>query len=109
MSDDGKLVLGTDIGENAGPNFRFYVQQTDGSPALWLGEGDGQALSPDGRLALAVLAHTQPQQLIIVPTGAGETRTLEPGVVTQYKRAVWDTTGRRVVFSGIDEENSERV
>jgi eukaryotic-like serine/threonine-protein kinase len=109
MSDDGQLVLGTDIGENAGPNFRFYVQKTDGSPALWLGEGDGQALSPDGRLALAVLTHTEPQQLILVPTGAGETRTLEPGLVTQYKRAVWDTTGRRVVFAGLDKENSVRV
>jgi hypothetical protein len=109
MSDDGKLVLETDVGENAGPDFRFSVQKTDGSPALWLGEGDGQALSPDGRLALAVLAHTQPPQLIIVSTGAGETRTLEPGVVTQYKRAVWDTTGRRVVFSGVDKENSVRV
>jgi tRNA A-37 threonylcarbamoyl transferase component Bud32 len=109
LSDDGRLVLGTDIGENAGPNFRFYVQRTDGSPALWLGEGDGQALSPDGTLALAVLEHTQPQQLIIVPTGAGETRTLEPGPVVQYKRAVWDDTGRRVVFSGVDKKNSMRV
>jgi hypothetical protein len=109
LSDDGRLVLGTDIGANAGPNFRFYIQKTDGSPAVWLGEGDGQALSPDGRLALAVLAHTQPQQLIVVPTGAGETRTLEPGAVIQYKRAVWDNTGRRVVFWGIDKQDSWRV
>src|SRR5436190_1547747 len=109
MSDDGKLVLGTDVGENAGPNFRFYVQRTDGSPALWLGEGDGQALSPDGRFALAVLAHAQPQQLVIVPTGAGETRTLEPAGVAQYKRATWDPSGRRVVFWGVDQQDAWRV
>jgi hypothetical protein len=109
LSDDGKLVLGTDIGENAGPNFRFYVQKTDGSPALWLGEGDGQALSPDGRFALAVLAHAQPQQLVIVPTGAGETRTLEPAGVTQYKRAAWDPSGRRVVFWGVDQQDAWHV
>ncbi|MFI5184422.1 MAG: protein kinase, partial [Vicinamibacteria bacterium] len=109
MSDDGKLVLGTDIGEGGGPNFRFYVQKTDGSPALPLGEGDGQALSPDGRYALAVLEHTQPQQLVIVPTGPGESRTLEPGAVIQYARAVWDSTGRRVVFTGIDKQNSARL
>jgi dipeptidyl aminopeptidase/acylaminoacyl peptidase len=109
LSDDGTLVLGTDIGENAGSNFRFYLQKTDGSPALWLGEGDGQALSPDGRFALAVLSSTKPQQLIIVPTGAGETRTLAPGGVTQYKRAAWDPTGRRVVFWGVDDKEAWHV
>ena len=80
LSDDGTQVLGTDIGEGGGPNFAFYVQKTDGSAPVWLGEGDGQALSPDGRFVLAVLlVHATPQQLVVVPTGAGETRTLEPG------------------------------
>ena len=109
ISDDGKLVLGTDTGQGGGANSSFYVQSTDGSPALWLGEGDGQALSPDGRSVLAVLEHTQPQQLIIVPTRAGETRTLDPGDVVQYSRAVWDGTGRRIVFSGADKQNSVRL
>ena len=53
LSDDGKQVLGTDEGVEGGPNFSFYVQKTDGSAPVWLGEGDGQALSPDGRLVLA--------------------------------------------------------
>jgi tRNA A-37 threonylcarbamoyl transferase component Bud32/Tol biopolymer transport system component len=109
LSDDGKYVLGTDTGEGGGPNFSFYIQGTDGSPAVWLGEGDGQALSPDGRFALAVLTHAEPQRLIVVPVGAGETRTLDPGDILQYRRAVWDNTGRRVVFSGVDKQNSLRV
>ena len=109
LSDDGTQVLGTDVGQGGGPHFAFYVQRTDGSPPAWLGEGDGQALSPDGRSVLAVLVHTTPQQLIVVPTGAGQTRTLESGPVVRYSRAVWDNTGRRVVFSGIDGEDSERV
>jgi Tol biopolymer transport system component len=109
LSDDGTLVLGTDVGEGGGQNFRFYVQKTDGSPAVWLGEGDGQALSPDGRFALAVLTHAQPQQLIVVPVGAGETRVLEHGDVVRYQRAVWDRTGQRVVFAGVDKQESLRV
>jgi hypothetical protein len=109
LSDDGTQVLGTDTGEGGGPNFAFYVQKTDGSAPVWLGEGDGQALSPDGRFALAVLVHAQPQQLIVVPTGAGETRTLEPGPVVRYSRAVWDPGGRRVVLSGFDGQDVERV
>jgi hypothetical protein len=109
LSDDGTVVLGTDTGEGGGPNFRFYLQKTDGSPPVWLGEGDGQSMSPDGRFVLAVLVHAKPEQLIVVPTGAGETRSLEPGPVVRYSRAVWDPTGRRVVFSGFDQQDVERV
>jgi dipeptidyl aminopeptidase/acylaminoacyl peptidase len=109
ISDDGSAILGTDEGQGGGENFRFYLQKTDGSPALWLGDGDGQALSPDGRSALAVLIHENPQKLLIVPTGAGETRTLDRGDVVLYTRAVWDPSGRRVVFSGLDKQEVERV
>jgi tRNA A-37 threonylcarbamoyl transferase component Bud32 len=109
LADDGSMVLGTDVGQGGGPSFAFYVQRTDSSPPVWLGEGDGQALSPDGRFALAVLVHVQPQQLVVAPTGAGETRTLEPGPVVRYARAVWDRTGRRVVFAGVDGQDRERV
>ena len=109
LADDGTLVLGTDVGEGGGPNFSFYVQKTDGSAPVWLGEGDGHALSPDGRFAIAVLVHASPQQLVVAPTGAGETRTLDPGAVVRYSRAVWEATGRRVVFAGIDEQDRERL
>ena len=109
LSDDGRLILGTDVGEGGGPNLSFYVQGTDGSPATWLGEGDGQALSPDHRFALAVLTRAQPQKLLVVPVGAGETRTLDAGDIVQYQRAVWDRSGRRVVFAGADKRGAVRV
>jgi Tol biopolymer transport system component len=109
LSDDGALVLGTDVGQGGGASFSFYVQKTDGSAPVWLGEGDGQALSPDGRFALAVLLQPTPQQLVVAPVGAGETRTLEPGPAVRYARAVWDRTGRRVVFAGVDGQDRERV
>jgi serine/threonine protein kinase/Tol biopolymer transport system component len=109
LSDDGRTVLGTDIGGGSGPNFALYLQATDGPPPVWLGEGDGQALSPDGRSALALLKHASPQQLVVVPTGAGETRVLERGPIAQYERAVWDPSGRRVVFSGAEREGETRL
>jgi Tol biopolymer transport system component len=109
IADDGSRVLGTDIGDGSGPNYRFYVQRTDGSAPLWLGDGDGQALSPDGRLVLAILTRASPQQLVVVPTGAGEARVLERGPVARYERAVWDPTGRRVVFSGDEREGEPRL
>jgi hypothetical protein len=109
LSDDGSTVLGTDVGQGGGPNFSFYTQKTDGSAPLWLGEGDGHALSPDGRFTLAVLVHANPQQLVVTPTGAGETRTLEPGSIVRYERAVFDPSGRRVVVSGVDAQDGVRV
>ena len=109
LADDGSRVLGTDIGQGSGPNYRFYVQRTDGSAPVWLGDGDGQALSPDGRFALALLARASPQQLLVVPTGAGQARVLEPGPVTEYRRAVWDSTGRKVVFTGAERKGESRL
>jgi Tol biopolymer transport system component len=109
LSDDGRLVLGTDIGGGSGPNFSFYVQKTDGSAPVWLGEGDGQALSPDGRLVLALLQHAKPQQLVITPTGAGETRVLEPGPITSYARAVWHPAGTGIVIAGSDASATPRL
>jgi len=109
LSNDGSQVLGTDEGVGAGPNFSFYVQKTDGSAPVWLGEGDGQALSPDGRFVLALLVETRPQRLVVAPTGAGETRTLEPGPIVRYSRAVWDPSGRRVVIAGADARDEEHL
>jgi Tol biopolymer transport system component len=109
LADDGSRVLGTDIGQGSGPSYRFYVQRTDGSAPVWLGDGDGQALSPDGRFALALLARASPQQLLVVPTGAGQARVLEPGPVTEYRRAVWDPTGRKVVFTGAERKGESRL
>jgi hypothetical protein len=102
LSDDGGQILGTDIGHGGGSNFAFYIQKTDGSAPVWLGEGDGQALSPDGRFALAVLLHASPQQLVLTPTGAGETRVLENGPLVVYSRAVWHPSGERIVVAGSD-------
>jgi len=107
LADDGSRVLGTDIGQGSGPSYRFYTQGTDGSAPVWLGEGDGQALSPDGRFALVIRA--SPQQLVVVPTGAGEARVLEPGPVVEYRRAAWDPTGRLVVFSGSERQGERRL
>ncbi|HEX9187823.1 MAG TPA: protein kinase, partial [Vicinamibacteria bacterium] len=109
LADDGSRVLGTDIGQGSGTSYRFYTQGTDGSAPVWLGEGDGQALSPDGRFALALLTRASPQQLVVVPTGAGEARVLEPGPVAEYRRAAWDPTGRRVVFCGAEGQGERRL
>lgn len=99
LTPDGKRVLGTDAGVGGGPNFTSFVQITDGSPPVRLGEGDGQALSPDEGSVLLLL-RTSPPKLRIEPTGVGEARDLPLGPIVSYGRAVWDPSGKRVIFSG---------
>jgi Tol biopolymer transport system component len=79
LSSDGKTILFGYEGEGAGINYAVYLRKTDGSPAVRLGDGRSQRLSPDGKWALAVLF--TPPQLALLPTGAGEARSLERGPI----------------------------
>jgi serine/threonine protein kinase/Tol biopolymer transport system component len=99
LSADGKAILFLPLGEEAGINYAVYLRHTDGSPAVRLGDGAPQQLSPDGKWALAVLF--TPPQLRLLPTGAGEVKTLERGTIEQYGwGAIWFPDGKQVVFPG---------
>jgi Tol biopolymer transport system component len=97
FSPDGKTILIDYTGEGSGTNGATYLRQTDGSPAVRLGDGIGARLSSDGKLALAV--RFTPPQLALLPTGAGEERVLERAPVEQYAwGAIWVPDGKRVAF-----------
>jgi hypothetical protein len=75
LSPDGKTVVLTEAGEGRGSAPAVYLRGTHDSPAVRLGEGVGLALSPDGRWVLASAApgEGKPEQLVLLPTGPGET------------------------------------
>jgi len=99
LSPDGKTILIDYWGEGAGTNGATYLRRTNGSPAVKLGDGVSPKLSPDGKWALAV--RFTPPQLVLLPTGAGETRVLERGPIEQYAwGAIWVPDGKRVAFLG---------
>src|SRR5262249_9448823 len=54
VSADGKMLLFSEAGEGGGAGYSVYVRRIDGSPAVRLGEGRAQALSTDGKWALAI-------------------------------------------------------
>jgi Tol biopolymer transport system component/predicted Ser/Thr protein kinase len=100
LSADGKTLLLTERGEGSGSGSVMYLRSTDGSPAVKLGEGFGQALSPDGRW---VLAYHQPGdgkagRLSLLPTGAGESRPLAGDGFVDYSSSAWLPDGKGVVF-----------
>jgi len=70
ISDDGKILLYSDSGEQV-----INLQKTDGSPPVRLGDGSAQGLTRDGRFVLA-LRSGPPRELIMIPTGAGVSRKI---------------------------------
>ncbi|HEY3122527.1 MAG TPA: hypothetical protein VGK70_00520, partial [Thermoanaerobaculia bacterium] len=100
LSPDGRTLLFTEGGE--GDN-AVYIRKLDGSPPARIGENAGPGgwcLSPDGRWAIARVL-TAPSKLTLIPTGTGETRTLERGSIEQYSwGAGWFPDGKRIWFNG---------
>jgi Tol biopolymer transport system component len=98
LSSDGRMVLFTEGGEGGGAGYSVYVRNTDGSPAVRLGEGFGQALSPDGKWAVVILHPTTDPQLALYPTGAGEPKLLSKEGVTVLN-ACWMPDGKRILIT----------
>ena len=101
LSDDGETMLFTEAGESGGSLYTTYIRKTDGSPALRLSNGSALALSPDEKFALVRLT-TNPQQLALVPTGAGETKLLEPIKSESFFYQTWACffpDGKRILFA----------
>jgi len=99
LAADGATILIGYEGEGAGVNYAVYARKTDGSPAVRLGDGAGGKLSPDGKWALAVLL--TPPQLMMLPVGAGDPRSLPRDPIEEYAYpANWFPDGKRIVFQG---------
>jgi WD40 repeat protein len=70
LSEDGRTILFAETAEGGEARGGVFLRRTDGSPAVRLGDGEPQALSPDGRWALS-LTPTSPPELELLPTGPG--------------------------------------
>ena len=108
ISADGKTFLFSEAGEGGGAGYSVYVRGMDGSPAVRLGEGSSQALSPDGKWALAITKVASEPQVVLYPTGAGETRTLpREGLLTQT--AHWLPDGKQILLTASEAGHGSRL
>ena len=98
LSADGRMILFTEAGEGGGPKYAVYLRNTDGSPAIRLGEGSGVALSADGEWAIA-RPNMTPSPLVLLPTGVGEMRPLSHDSL-HHMGAAWFPDGQHLIFSG---------
>src|ERR1700683_251850 len=100
LSDDGAIVSFDETGEAAGESGAMYVRRRGGSPAVRLGDGLGPSLSPDGKLVLAMVPTTDNRRtLVVVPTGAGDTRTISTAGV-QVNAAYFFPDTRHILLLG---------
>jgi hypothetical protein len=89
------------------PMHGTYVRRLDGSPAVRLGEGRPQALSPDGLWALTT-RRPEDGEFTLLPTGPGEPRPL-PKSNLAYQSWMFMPDGRRILTCGNEPGHGTRL
>jgi hypothetical protein len=79
-----------------------YTRRTDGSPPVKLGKGEVSAFSPDGKWLLVNDVLGNPPRLVLLPTGVGEPRELNPFGIQQFATPGWMPDGAGIYFAGND-------
>jgi serine/threonine protein kinase/Tol biopolymer transport system component len=94
ITDDGSRILFDETGQGGGELGSVYIRDTDGSPAIRLGDGNAFNLSPDGSWALASVG-LERGRVDLIPCGAGEPRTIPTGDLN-VDHASWFPDGRSI-------------
>jgi len=115
LSADGKTVLfdeegvggGARYGKDQELTYSVYVRDSDGSPAVRLGEGSAEALSPDQKWVIAETPGT-PAQFRLLPTKAGDAQPLTNDQIN-HNAARWFPDGKHYAFSGNEPGHGVRL
>jgi eukaryotic-like serine/threonine-protein kinase len=108
LSADGTAVLFTEAGTAGGFAYSACLRKTDGSPPVRLGDGMAQALSPDQAWALVLQVAPSPQ-LVLVPTGPGQARTIDSQGLGTCHQSSFLPDGKRIVSACSEEGHGTRL
>jgi dipeptidyl aminopeptidase/acylaminoacyl peptidase len=110
LSPDAKTLVLTETGEGSGATPSVYLRKTDGAPAVKLGEGSAIALSPDGEWVMASVPSGggKPERLVLLPTGAGESRVLNDRL-ENFRGGAWLPDGKRFIFAAQEKGHGPRI
>jgi eukaryotic-like serine/threonine-protein kinase len=112
LTPDGRTMIFHESGRGGGPRQSVFLRPVDGSPAVRLGDGFPQAISPDARwvVALPDYAATRARaRLFLIPTGPGEPRQLPAGTIASYWDAWWMPDGNAVVLAAEEAGRPRRL
>jgi eukaryotic-like serine/threonine-protein kinase len=110
LSADARTIL---FGAMEGNWLRgAYIRGPGGLPAVRLGDGHPESLSPDGKWVL-VRAPGAPNdwgiEWMLVPTGAGAPRRLPRGDIAQLREGAWLPDGERILFTALAKGGAVRA
>lgn len=111
LSPDKRTVVFSETGQGSGSEGgAVYARAIDGSPAVRLGQGYALDVSADGRFVVALArSRGQPsRELLSIPTGPGEPRTIARGEI-EYQDARWFPAGDRLLAVGHQAGRSWRL
>jgi eukaryotic-like serine/threonine-protein kinase len=110
LSPDGRTLVLSEVREGGGPRYSTYLRGTDGSPAVRLGDGDAWGLSPDGKWVLSTPFPVPGavRSLLLLPTGAGESRVLS-GDGLDHVSASWFRDGKRLLIAASEAGGATRL
>jgi serine/threonine protein kinase len=109
LSPDRRNVFFAETGDGGGVDYGTFMRKTDGSPAVRLGLGQLFAVSHDGRW---VLSHppSQPNTLLVLPTGPGEVRTISLGnLAVRTEEAAWMPDDKGFYVAAVEPGHGPRM
>jgi eukaryotic-like serine/threonine-protein kinase len=109
ISSDGRMVLISEGVSGGGARGGVYVRRTDGSPAIRLGDGWPEALSPDGQWAFVAPQTGVEGDWRLLPTGVGSPRKVDRGPIRSLVEADWLADGRRIVLEAYEGDGVGRL
>jgi Tol biopolymer transport system component len=108
LSPDGKTIAFSESGEAGGPLFGVYLRGVDGSPAVRLGDGTTESISPDGKWVLSISRNRKLPQIMMLPTGTGQPRAVTNDALNHIS-ARWFPDSKRILFQGNEAGHPRRL
>jgi Tol biopolymer transport system component len=99
LSADGSTIILSESGEGGGSIYGVYYRRTDGAPAIRIGDGTTESLSPDGQWVLSIPRNRTPAQISMLPTGIGQPRAITRDAIN-HRAARWFPDGKHILFTG---------
>ncbi|MBM3812999.1 MAG: serine/threonine-protein kinase [Acidimicrobiia bacterium] len=99
LTDDGKTLLFSELSYGEGRNVAIYIRPTSGAAAVKLGFGNRPSLSRDGKTVACIKRDADGTRILLLPTGAGESRLIESGPI-RIEAVEWSPDGSRLLVAG---------